>query len=157
MKMKTGNVWSNISFHCNVCTFPELHFSGELICLNENEKWCLIYFVVDTVRKIALAEVSWPTLSSTLLFAELPDLRRSEELPRMQVRNLRTWYLETHADLTLSHQTICLIFSVLRPRWNCRQQQVWGKKVPGDIFFQVISVEKLLMFHRTNRCLGCIG
>ncbi len=23
MKMKTGNVWYNISYHCNVCTFPE--------------------------------------------------------------------------------------------------------------------------------------
>ncbi len=32
---------------------------------------------VNTVRKIAAAEASWLTLSSTLLFAELPDLRRS--------------------------------------------------------------------------------
>ncbi len=33
----------------------------------------------------------------------------------MQVRNLRTCYWETCADLMLSHQSICLIFSVLRP------------------------------------------
>ncbi len=26
-----------------------------------------------------------------------------------------------------------------------------------DILFQVISVEKQLMFHRINRCLGCVG
>ncbi len=29
---------------------------------------------VNTVRKIAVAEASWLMLSSTLLFAELPDL-----------------------------------------------------------------------------------
>ncbi len=123
---------------------------------------------VNTVRKIAVTEASWLMLSSMLLFAELPDLHRSvrgsshdyfvkSELPRMQVRNLRTWYWETRADLTLSHQTICLIFSVLRPRWKRRQQQVWGKYSSWDIFFQVISVEKHLIFHRTNRCLGCVG
>ncbi len=44
---------------------------------NEKRQWCLIYFVCNTVRKIAAAEASWLTLSSTLLFAELPDLRRS--------------------------------------------------------------------------------
>ncbi len=32
---------------------------------------------VNTVRKIAAVEASWLMLSSTLLFAELPDLRRS--------------------------------------------------------------------------------
>ncbi len=32
---------------------------------------------VNTARKIAVAEASWLTLSSTLLFAELPDLRPS--------------------------------------------------------------------------------
>ncbi len=32
---------------------------------------------VNTVRKIAVAEASWLMLSSTLMFAELPDLRRS--------------------------------------------------------------------------------
>ncbi len=26
-----------------------------------------------------------------------------------------------------------------------------------DILLQVISVEKRLMFHRTNHCLGCLG
>ncbi len=26
-----------------------------------------------------------------------------------------------------------------------------------DILLQVISVEKWLMFHRTNHCLGCVG
>ncbi len=35
--------------------------------------FCLI---VNTVRKIAAAKASCLTLSSTLLFAELPDLRR---------------------------------------------------------------------------------
>ncbi len=32
---------------------------------------------VNTVRKIVVAEASWLMLSSTLLFAELPDLLRS--------------------------------------------------------------------------------
>ncbi len=32
-----------------------------------------------------------------------------------------------------------------------------GEKIPWDILLQVISVEKRLMFHRTNHCLGCIG
>ncbi len=31
------------------------------------------------------------------------------------------------------------------------------KRFLGKIHFQIISVEKLLMFHRTNRCLGCVG
>ncbi len=125
---------------------------------------------VNTVRKIAAAEASWLTLSSTLLFAELPDLHRSvngrshsrvelvkSELPRMQGRNLRTWYWETRADLTLRHQTICLIFSVL---WTAMETQTatgLGEKCSWDILFQVISVEKRLMFHRTNCCLGCVG
>ncbi len=34
--------------------------------------------IVKTMKKIAVAEVSWLMLSSTLLFAELPDLRRSQ-------------------------------------------------------------------------------
>ncbi len=33
--------------------------------------------IVNSVRKIAAAESSWLMLSSTLLFAEFPDLRRS--------------------------------------------------------------------------------
>ncbi len=32
-----------------------------------------------------------------------------------------------------------------------------GEKNSWDILFQVNSVEKHLMFHRTNRCLGCVG
>ncbi len=31
------------------------------------------------------------------------------------------------------------------------------KRFLGNIFFQIISVEKLLMFHRPNRFLGCVG
>ncbi len=71
---------------------------------------------VNTVRKIAVADASWLMLSSTLLFVELLDLRRAvvkSQLPRMQIRNLCTWYWETLADLTLSDQIICLIFSVV--------------------------------------------
>ncbi len=32
-----------------------------------------------------------------------------------------------------------------------------GEKSSWDILFLVISVEKRLTFHRTNRCLGCVG
>ncbi len=35
------NVWYNSLFHCNLCTFPELHFCGGY---NEKRQWCLIYF-----------------------------------------------------------------------------------------------------------------
>ncbi len=43
-----------------------------------------------------------------------------------------------------------------------KQQQIGGKQIRGkkhswDILFQVISVEKRLVFHRTNHCLGCVG
>ncbi len=86
---------------------PGTTFLLLLICLNENEKrlWCLILYVINTVRKIAPARVSLLMISSTLLFAELLDLRRpvpegshslvelaKSELPRLQVRNVHTWY-----------------------------------------------------------------
>ncbi len=48
----------DILFHCNVHSMLILHP------------------IVNTVRKIAEAEASWLMLSNTLLFAELPDLRR---------------------------------------------------------------------------------
>ncbi len=32
-----------------------------------------------------------------------------------------------------------------------------GEKSSWDIFFLVFLVEKCLMFHRTNCCLGCVG
>ncbi len=39
--------------------------------------WYISSVTLNTVRKIAVAEASWLTLSSTLLYAELPDLCRS--------------------------------------------------------------------------------
>ncbi len=105
------------------------------------------------MRKSAIAEASWLIWSSTLLFAESPDLRRSvwgsshsrvelvkSELLRMQVWKLRTWYLEMCTDL--HHQTISLFFSYVRPRWKRRHQQVWGKKSSWDKLFRVILVKK---------------
>ncbi len=121
-----------------------------LIYLNENEKrqWCLIYFVckyseedcssrgelTDVIRYAAVCRITRLYVAPSA-GAHTPESNSCKsELPRMQVRNLRTCYWETRADLTLSHQTICLIFSVLRPGWKCRQQQVWGKKFLGHIF-----------------------
>ncbi len=40
---------------------------------------------------------------------------------------------------------------------NADSNRSGGKKCSWDILFQVISVEERLMFHRTNRCLGCVG
>ncbi len=96
------------------------------------------------MRKIAAAEVSWLTLSSRLRCCSICRITRlalfrpwdlhsrvsckSEvQLPRMQVRNLRTWYWETRTALTLRHESS----RSFRLRWKRRQQQVWGKKVPG--------------------------
>ncbi len=39
---------------------------------------------------------------------------------------------------------------------NAESKRSLGKKFE-DIFFQVISVEKRIIFHRTNCCLGCVG
>ncbi len=128
VKMKRGNaVWYNISFHCNVHSLNYISAAINMFKWKRKEAVVLdIIFrlIINTWRKIAVAEASWLMLSSTLLFAELPDLCRSvhrrshsrveltkSELPRTQVRNLRTWYREMRADLC--HQTICLIFSVL--------------------------------------------
>ncbi len=55
----------------------------------------------------------------------------------------KVYYYVTRVSLlcvtpNTGHQTICLIFSVFRPRWKSRQQQVCGKKlflghiVPGN-------------------------
>ncbi len=131
---------------------PSTTFLRLLICLNENEKrqWCLIYSVCKNSEEdcSSRGELTDVIKLSMQLFAELPDLRRSirgsshydsnsnglpkSELQRMQVWNLRTWYWETRTDLTLSHNTICLIFSVLRPRWKHRKQQVWRTFFPGN-------------------------
>ncbi len=40
---------------------------------------------------------------------------------------------------------------------NADSNRSGGKKSSWDILFQVILVEKRLMFHGTNRCLGCVG
>ncbi len=61
----------------------------------------IFHLIVNTVSKTAVAEASWLMLSSTLLFAELPNLRRpvrgsshsrvelaKSELPRTQVQNV---------------------------------------------------------------------
>ncbi len=40
---------------------------------------------------------------------------------------------------------------------NANSNRSRGEKSSLDQFFQAISVEKRLMFHRTNRCLGCVG
>ncbi len=73
-----------------------------LICLNEKEKrqWCLIYFICKYSEEDCSSRGEL-MLSSTLLFAELPDLRRSVRgsLTR-EVRttedafagDLHTWY-----------------------------------------------------------------
>ncbi len=40
---------------------------------------------------------------------------------------------------------------------NANSNRSGGTKSSWNIFFRVISVEKRIMFHRTNRCLGCVG
>ncbi len=66
MKMKTGTVWSNTLFHCNVSTFPELHYCGYEM---KTKRGSGVYiWSVNTVRKTAAAEASWLMISSTPLF-----------------------------------------------------------------------------------------
>ncbi len=67
LKWKTGHVWSNTLFHCNVSTFPELHYCGyEMKMKRGSGVWYI--WSVKTVRKTAAAEASWLMISSTLLF-----------------------------------------------------------------------------------------
>ncbi len=40
--------------------------------------------------------------------------------------------------------------------WGCKSE-ICILGIEKHAFFQAISVEKRLMFHRTNHCLGCIG
>ncbi len=68
------------------------------------------------------------------------------ELPRMQVRNLH--YIADYLSNLLGS---------LDRDGNADSNRSGGKKSSWDILFQVISVEKRLMFHRTNCCLGCVG
>ncbi len=109
-----------------------------------SEVWYILS--VNTVGKIAVADSSWLMLSSTLLFAELTDCvvpsvgahspESNSWSPNFQGYKSEICVLgiEKHGQ-TLSHQTICLVFSVLRPRWKRKQQQVWGKKkFLGHIF-----------------------
>ncbi len=95
-----------ILFLFTICTVSQLFWNR--VCMFKWKRKEAVVFdiifhpIVNTVRKIAVAEASWLMLSSTLLFAELPNLRRpvrgssvelaKSELPRTQVRNLCTWY-----------------------------------------------------------------
>ncbi len=90
---------------------------------------------LHTVRKTAVAKVSWLMLSNMLLFAELTEIRKMCSLlcieKRAQIYILGTQYF--------------------RPQWNRRQQQVWGEKVPGTNMFQVILMEKRLVSSAVRR------
>ncbi len=77
-----------------------------LICLNENEKrqWCLRYFVckyseedcgsrgelTDVIKYAALCRITGLASFRPREFTLLSLVK--SELPRMQVRDLRTWY-----------------------------------------------------------------
>ncbi len=98
--------------------------------------------IVNTVRKIAVAEASWLMLSSTLLFAELPDLRR----PVSTTPESISWsqnYQGRKSEICLlgiekpaqTYVTRLFAYSspYFRPRWKRRHQQVWEKTFLGQI------------------------
>ncbi len=100
--------------------------------------FCLI---VNTVRKIAVAKASWLTLSSTLLFAELPDLCRpirgsshflveiaKSELPRMQVL---AYLVLRNARRPTSPDYLPNLLGTLDRNGNSESNRSGGKKVPG--------------------------
>ncbi len=74
--------------------------------------------IVNTVRKIAVAEASWLMLSSTLLFAELPEIfLLGIEKPA-----------QTYVTRLFAYSS-----PYFRPRWKRRHQQVWEKTFLGQI------------------------
>ncbi len=109
----TGNLWSlfycsinmlklkwkeamlfDIIFHFIVMYIPWTTFP-RLLMFKWNRKEAVVFdiifhLIVNTVRKIAEAEASWLTLSSTLLFAELPDFRPRELTLSSLTREVRT-------------------------------------------------------------------
>ncbi len=162
--MKRGNaVWYNISFHCNVHSLNYISTAINMFKWNRKEAVVfdiIFHLIVNTVRKITVAEASWLTLSSTLLFAELPDFRLRELTLSSLTREVRTTEDASpkFAYLVLRNTrrpnvTRLFAYSSLyfRPRWKRRHQQVWGKKKmflgkksSWDKLFQVISAEKRL-------------
>ncbi len=133
-----------------------------LICLNENETrpWCLIYLVckyseedcssrgemTDVIKYAAVCRI---TGLASLRPREitLSSLTREVQTTE-QVRNLCTWYW-------VIPEYFPNLLGTLDCDGNADSNRSGGKS-SLDIFFQVISVEKL-MFHRSNRCLGCVG
>ncbi len=108
-------------------------------------------------------------LSSTQLFAELPDLRRyvrrsSHSLPSL-TREVQTTedaspkcaYLLLRNMRRPNVKSPDYLPNLLRTKTAMETQTATGlgKKGSWGIFFQVILVEKRLMFH--SRCLGCVG
>ncbi len=109
--MKRGNTaWCNISFHCNVRSLS--YISEAINMFKWKPKEAVVFDIIFRliVRKIAVSKASWLTLSSTLLFAELPDLRRPVRgSPHSRVE-LTNYVLGIEKHAQTYHQTICLIF-----------------------------------------------
>ncbi len=144
---------------------PWTTFLRLLICLNENEKrlWCLIYFVCeyseeDCSSRGKLTHVIKHAAVCRITGLALPSLTR--EVRTTEDSSLKFAYLvlrNTRRPNVKSPDYLPNLLCIFRTRWKRRQQQVWGKKSSWDILFQVISVEKQLLFHITNCCLGCVG
>ncbi len=116
---------------------------------------------VNTVRKIAVVEARWLMISSTLLFApprEITLSRLTREVQTTEDASPKCVYLvlsNTRRPNVTSPDYFPNLLGTLDCDGNADSDRS-GEKSSLDIFFQVISVEKL-MFHRTNRRLGCVG
>ncbi len=126
---------------------PWTTFLRLLICLNETKRGSGVWYHISSYCKYSEENCSSQgELTEVIKYAALcritglASYRRGSshcrvefaksELMRMKVRKLRTWYLETRADLR--HQTICLIFSVLQTEMETQTATGLGeKKVPG--------------------------
>ncbi len=104
------------------------------------KEWCLIYSVckysemTDVIKYAAVCRITG--LASSRPRDTLPSLTREARTTEDTSLTFTYLVLRNTRRPNIRHQTISLIFSVLRPRRKHRQQQVWGgkKKFLGHIF-----------------------
>ncbi len=151
---------------------PWTTFLRLLIYFNENEKsqWCLIYFVckyseedcssrdklTDVIKDVAVCRI---TRLASFHPWELTLLSLTREVWTTEDASQKFAYLvlrNTRRPNIKSPDCLSNLLGSLDRDGNAYSNRSGGKSLL-DMLFQVISVKKRLMFHRTNRCLRCVG
>ncbi len=110
--------------------------------------------LTDVIKYAAVCRITG-LVSFHLHELTLPSLNR--EVRATEDASLKFAYLVLRNTRRPNVKSSDYLLNLLGTKTTMEDSNRSEGKSSWDIFFQIISVEKLLMFHRTNRCLGCVG